>query len=301
MLTENSDISQLNWKRDEIIFAKREDNLKLIKEAVDVARNSDIIILAIGENDQLCREGWAPTHIGDSVTLDLFGEQEELAKAIVETGKPVIVYLTNGRPLSINYLAEHAEAIIEGWYMGQETGTAAADVIFGDVNPSGKLTITFPKSVGQLPLYYNHKPSAQSQNYLSMDIKPLFAFGYGLSYTQYKYSKPILDKEKIKIFGSAKISVQVTNTGKVDGDEIVQMYIRDKVSSITRPIKELKGFERIHIKSGESVTVTFDITPEKLSFYNIDYKHVVEPGEFEIMVGSSSRDEDLHKVVLIVE
>ena len=232
------------------------------------------------------------------MTLNLFGEQNELADAITTLGKPVVLYLTNGRPLSINKLAEKVPAIVEGWYMGQETGTAAADIIFGDVNPSGKLTITFPKSAGQLPMFYNHKPSAQWQDYISQDVKPLFHFGYGLSYTKFRYGKPVLKKTTIKKGEATRVSVDVTNEGKVTGDEIVQLYIRDVVSSVTRPVKELKGFARMSLKPGETKKITFDITPEKLAFHNIDMKYVVEPGDFEIMTGSSSRDEDLQKTIL---
>lgn len=234
------------------------------------------------------------------MTLDLFGEQNELADAITALGKPVVLYLANGRPLSINKLAETVPAIVEGWYMGQETGTAAADIIFGEVNPSGKLTITFPKSVGQIPMYYNHKPSARWQDYISLDIKPLFHFGYGLSYTKFKYGKPVLKKTTIKKSEATKVMVEVKNAGKVAGDEIVQLYIRDMVSSVTRPVKELKGFARISLKPGETKKVTFEITPDKLAFHNIDMKYVVEPGDFEIMTGPSSRDEDLQKTMLTV-
>jgi beta-glucosidase len=234
------------------------------------------------------------------MTLDLFGQQDELVKAVTQVGKPVIVYLMNGRPLSINYIAEKVPAIIEGWYMGQETGTAAADIIFGDVNPSGKLAITIPKSVGQLPMYYNFKPSAQINEYLSMDNKPLWYFGFGLSYTSFKLTDLRLVKSIIKKDGSTKVKVEVTNNGKKSGEEIVQMYIRDKVSSVTRPVKELKGFRRIFLKPGETKTIFFKIDQEHLAFHNIKMKYVVEPGEFEIMVGNSSRDEDLTKVVLTV-
>ncbi len=184
--------------------------------------------------------------------------------------------------------------------MGQETGTAAADIIFGEVNPSGKLTITFPKSAGQLPMYYNHKPSAQYMDYISQDINPLYCFGYGLSYTQFKYGKPVLKKNMIRKGEAVKVSVEVKNAGKVEGDEIVQMYIRDLVSSVTRPVKELKGFARISLKPGETKKVVFDITPEELAFHNIGMKYVVEPGTFEIMTGPSSHDEDLQKTVLTV-
>jgi len=299
-LTSNTTNSYFNWKYDEIVFASRDENLKLIDEAVAVASKAEVIILALGENEHLCREAWAKTHIGDNMTLDLFGEQNELAQAIMDLGKPVVLYLMNGRPLSINTLAEKVPAIIEGWYMGQETGTAAADVIFGDVNPSGKLTITFPKSVGQLPMYYNHKPTAQYADYLSQDIKPLFNFGYGLSYTTFKYLAPILSKSEIYTDGSASVTVVVTNTGTVAGDEIVQMYIRDVVSSVTRPVLELKGFERVSLQPGETKTVTFEITHEKLAFHNVDMKFVVEPGKFEILTGCSSRESDLQKTNLTV-
>ncbi len=299
-LTTNTTTSYFNWKYDEIVFASRDENLKLIKEAVEVAKKADIIILAIGENEHLCREAWAKTHLGDNMTLDLFGEQNELADAMLGLGKPVVVYLMNGRPLSVNKLAKEAPAIIEGWYMGQETGTAAADIIFGDVNPSGKLTITVPKSAGQLPMYYNHKPSAQFHDYLSQDIQPLFYFGFGLSYTQFAYNNLQLEKETIKQNETVNVTVEVTNTGKMAGDEIVQLYIRDKVSTVTRPVKELKAFRRISLNPGEKKKITLTITPEQLAYHNIDMKFAVEPGEFEIMVGGSSRDEDLIKVTLTV-
>lgn len=299
-LTINTTISYFNWKYDEIKFASRDEDMKLISEAVKVASGADLVILALGENEHLCREAWAQNHIGDNMTLDLFGEQGELADAISALGKPVVLYLMNGRPLSINTLAKKVPAILEGWYMGQETGTAAADIIFGEVNPSGKLTITFPKSAGQLPMYYNHKPSAQWQNYLSQDVNPLFHFGYGLSYTKFRYGKLVLRKNTIKKDETAKVTLEVANAGKMAGDEIVQLYIRDVVSSVTRPVKELKGFARITLKPGETKKVSFDITPEKLAFHNIDMKYVVEPGDFEIMTGSSSRDEDLQKTVLTV-
>jgi beta-glucosidase len=299
-LTTNATIPFFNWKLDEIKFPSPEENRELIKQAIGVAKKADMVILAIGENEHLCREAWAKTHIGDNMTLDLFGQQDELVRAIVNLGKPVVVYLMNGRPLSINYIEQNVPAIIEGWYMGQETGEAAADIIFGDVNPSGKLTITVPKSAGQLPMYYNFKPSAQINEYLSMDNKPLYYFGYGLSYTKFRFANLRLEKSKIRLNGSLKVKVEVTNTGKTEGDEIVQLYIRDKVSSVTRPVKELRGFRRISLKPTETKTVTFEITPEHLAFHDINMKYVVEPGDFEIMVGNSSRDEDLLKTTLTV-
>ena len=300
-LTTNTTTSYFNWKNNEIKFASREENLELIKEAVEIAKNAEVIILALGENEHLCREAWAKEHIGDNMTLDLFGEQNELAESIIALGKPVVLYLMNGRPLSINKLVEKVPAIIEGWYMGQETGTAAADVIFGDVNPSGKLTITVPKSAGQLPMYYNHKPSAQFLDYISQDIKPLFHFGFGLSYTNFKFENLRLENNNINSGESTRVMVDVKNTGTYEGSEVVQMYIRDVVSSVTRPVKELRGFKKIKLKTNETKTVSFSISPEHLAFTNIDMKYVVEPGDFEIMIGNSSRDEDLTKVLLHVK
>jgi len=299
-ITSNPTIPFFNWKLDEIKFPAKEENMKLISQAVAVAKKAEIVILAIGENEHLCREAWAKNHIGDNMTLDLISQQDELVKAIVALGKPVVVYLMNGRPLSINFIERNVPAIIEGWYMGQQTGTAAADIIFGDVNPSGKLTITVPKSVGQVPMYYNFKPSAQMNEFISQDNLPLYHFGYGLSYSKFTFSNIRIDKAKIKKDGSTKVKVDVTNAGKMEGDEIVQLYIRDKVSSVTRPWKELKGFRRVSLKPKETKTVTLEITPEQLAFHNIDFKFVVEPGEFEIMVGNSSRDQDLLKTTLVV-
>ena len=300
-LTTNTTTSYLNWKTHEILFATREENLELIEEAVEVAKKAEVVILALGENEHLCREAWAKEHIGDNMTLDLFGEQNELAESIIALNKPVIVYLMNGRPLSVNKLVEKVPAIIEGWYMGQETGTAAADVIFGDVNPSGKLTITIPKSAGQLPLYYNHKPSAQFVDYISQDVKPLFHFGFGLSYTNFKFDNVRLEKDNIGLGDSTKVFVDVKNIGTHEGSEVVQMYIRDLYSSVTRPVKELKGFEKISLKPGETKTVSLNISSEQLAFTNIDMKYTVEPGDFEIMIGNSSRDEDLNKIILNVK
>lgn len=297
-ITENHTISQFNWRNEEIVFTPREINLKLIKEAVKVAHEADIIILAVGETEFICREAWSKTHLGDNMTLDLLGEQQELVEAMVATGKPVVVYLTNGRPLAVNYIKEKVPAIIEGWYMGQETGTAAADILFGDVNPSGKLTITIPKSVGQLPLFYNHKPSARFIDYVSQDVQPLYPFGHGLSYTTFTYEQLILSSEKIKNGASLEVTVVVKNTGKMKGDEIVQLYLRDKVSSVTRPVKELKDFTRITLEPGESKTVKFSIDPSKLAFWDKNMDFVLEPGEFEVMVGRSSVD-FMSKTVLV--
>ena len=237
--------------------------------------------------------------MGDRTSLDLVGRQEELVKAMVALGKPVIVFLFNGRPLSINYVAENVPVIYECWYLGQETGRAVADVLFGDYNPGGKLPISVPRSVGHLPVFYNYKPSAR-RGYLWDDVSPLYAFGYGLSYTSFAMENARLTKKKMKADGTTRVLVDVKNTGERAGSETVQLYIRDLVSSVTRPVKELKGFRKVWLEPGESTTVTFDITPELLKFYDVNMKYVVEPGDFEIMVGSSSRDQDLTKLKLQV-
>ena len=218
---------------------------------------------------------------------------------MLATGKPLVVFLYNGRPNSINYLVQNVPVIFECWYLGQENGHAVADVLFGDVSPSGKLPITIPRSAGHLPVFYNHTPSAR-RGYLCDDVSPLFAFGYGLSYTTFAIKNVRLEKEKIRPNGSTRVLADVTNTGKREGAEVVQMYIRDVVSSATRPVKELKGFQKISLRPGETKTVKLDIAPHLLAFYDVNMKHVVEPGEFFIMVGNSSRDDDLTKVTLTV-
>jgi len=298
-IVNNIDISYKNWQTDKIEFTSHDENLKLIEEAVEIAKQAEIIVLAIGETDHLCREAWTKSHLGDNMTLSLIGDQEELVKAMVATGKPIIVYLMNGRPLSINYIVKNIPAIFEGWYMGQETGTAFADILFGDINPSGKLTITIPKSVGQIPVFYNHKPSAQFQSYISQDALPLYPFGYGLSYTSFVYNNFILSSDTIKVGESVEVSVDVTNFGKMKGDEIVQLYISDKVSSVTRPVMELKGFERITLEPNQTKTVKFTINKSKLAFWDYDMNYTIEPGEFYIIIGKSSTD--FIRKMLVVE
>ena len=214
-----------------------------------MAQKADIAILVLGENEQTSREAWAANHPGDRDSLDLLGSQDDLVKAILATRKPVVVLLLHGRPNSINYIAENVPAILDGWYLGQEGGTAAADVLFGDYNPGGKLPITVPRTVGQLPDYYYQKPAAKRE-YLGTTTKPLYPFGWGLSYSTFKYQNLKVSPESIGPEGKAKVSVDVTNTGKVRGDEVVQLYIHDEVSSVTRPIKELRGFQRIGLEPG---------------------------------------------------
>jgi len=268
-----------------------------IKAAVDAASKSDVAILVVGENESTNREAWAENHLGDRDSLDLVGAQNDLVKAVVETGKPTVVLLINGRPLSINYIAQHVPAILEGWYLGQEGGTAAANVLFGDVNPGGKLPITFPHTVGDLPDFYNHKPS-RNRTYAFSTLQPLYAFGYGLSYTTFKFENLRVAPDEIKIGGTSTISVDVTNTGSREGDEVPQLYIHQKIASVTRPVMQLKAFQRITLKPGEKKTVEFAITPDMLSMLNVDMHKVVEPGVFELMVGPSS--DQTNKVLLSV-
>jgi beta-glucosidase len=288
-----------SWQQDEVVAGNPDEDRKQIAEAINVARQADVIVLAIGGNEQTSREAWSLKHMGDRTSLDLIGRQDELVNAMVATGKPVVALLFNGRPLAINNGAEKVPAILECWYLGQECGHAVAEVLFGDFNPGGKLPISIPRSVGQLPLFYNHKPSAR-RGFLWDDAKPLFPFGFGLSYANCKLSHVRLAKKKISRSGSTRVLVDVTNTGQRAGTEVVQLYIRDLVSSVTRPVKEMKGFKKVALQKGETQIVTFDITPSSLAFYDVNMKYVVEPGEFEILVGTSSRDTDLEKLVLTV-
>jgi beta-glucosidase len=237
----------------------------------------------------------------DRSNLDLPGVQEELIKEICKTGTPVIVALINGSVVTMSNWINKVQTVIEAWYPGEEGGNAIADILFGNCNPSGHLPITFPKTMGQLPLYYNYKPSGRDEDYVDLRGKqPLFPFGYGLSYTTFKFGKPRLEKSMICPDESTRILIDVTNTGKFTGDEVVQMYIRDKFSSVARPVKELKGFKRITLQPGQKKTVSFDIKLEHLAFYNINMEYAVEPGAFEIMVGNSSQDRDLQKILLRV-
>ena len=271
----------------------------LIAEAVETARKADVALLVIGENETVCREAWGEGHLGDRDSLDLPGRQDELVRRVVETGVPVVVLLINGRPLSVNYVAEHASALFEGWYLGQEGGKAFADALFGDVNPGGKLPISFPRSVGQIPAYYNYKPSAR-RSYLWAEKTPLFPFGYGLSYTTFAYSNLQVTPAKISPDGQATVCVEVRNTGTRLGDEVVQLYVHDVLTErVTRPVKELKAFRRITLQPGESRTVEFSISANELAFLNEKMERVVEPGMFEVMMGGSSTD--LQTVRLEVE
>jgi len=275
-----------------ILYAKgcelNDESKEGFKEALDIASKADVIIAVMGENSGLFKRGISGEG-NDRTDLKLPGVQEELLKALKEVGKPIVLVLVNGRPLSIKWEEENIPAILEAWYPGEEGGNAIADVIFGDYNPGGKLPISFPKDVGQIPVYYNRKPSAFSE-YLTMDTKPLFPFGHGLSYTTFEYSDLKITPEKVLPGGYVDISFKVKNTGNIDGDEVVQLYIHDEWASVERPVKELKGFKRIHLKAGEEKKVTFRLFTEQLAFYDEAMRFVVEAGTFEVMVGSSSED-----------
>ncbi len=275
------------WWANDVELVDPRTQTASIQAAVETARKADVAILVVGGNESTKREAWAETHRGDRDSLDLLGAQNELVKAVVETGTPTVVLLINGRPLSINYIAEKVPAILEGWYLGEEGGPAAAEVLFGDVNPGGKLPITFPHSVGDLPDYYDHKPSA-NRSYAFSTRQPLFPFGYGLSYTSFQFDNLRVEPARILPGGTATVSVDITNTGARAGDEVPQLYVHQEVASVTQPVMQLKGFARITLKPGEKRTVEFAVTPEMLSMLNLDMHRVVEPGVFDLMVGPSS-------------
>jgi beta-glucosidase len=278
-----------NWDADKVVLGDPAQNAKRIADAAKVAQKADVIILVLGENESTSREAWAPEHKGDRDDLNLLGNQDDLVKAMVATHRPVVVLLLHGRPNSVTYIAENVPAILDGWYLGQEGGTAAAEVIFGDYNPAGRLPITVPRTVGQIPDYYYQKPSAKRE-YLDDTTKPLFPFGWGLSYSTFRYANLRVTPDTIGARGTAKVSVEVTNTSQRRGDEVVQLYIRDEVSSVTRPIKEMRGFRRISLEAGETKTVEFALGFDELCFLNRDMHRVVEPGTFKVMVGGNSVD-----------
>ena len=268
---------------------------QIIKEAVEVAKKADVIVAALGEASEMSGECSSRSDIG------IPQAQKDLLVELKKTGKPIVLVLFTGRPLVLNQETEIADAILNVWFPGSEAGYAISDVLFGKVNPSGKLPMSFPRSVGQIPLYYNYKNTGRPESeedkfekfksvYLDIPNSPLYPFGYGLSYTTFNYSDISLNSSKLQGDQTLKASVTLTNTGKYDGSEIVQLYIRDVIGSITRPVKELKGFQKIMLKTGESKTVTFDITPEDLKFYNSDLKYDWESGDFEIKIGGNSKD-----------
>lgn len=276
---------------------------ELLREALSVASRADVIVAALGEASEMSGESSSRTDLG------IPDVQRELLEALVKTGKPVVLLLFNGRPLTLEWESAHVPAILDVWFGGSETGDAVADVLFGDVNPSGKLTMTFPKNVGQIPIYYAHKntgrPLAEGawfqkfrSNYLDVDNEPLYPFGYGLSYTTFSYGAVSLSAKEMSRDGKLTASVQLTNTGSVDGKEVVQLYIRDIVASVTRPVKELKGFQKVFLRAGESRTVSFDIDASALGFYDAEGNYLVEEGEFQVFVGPSSQTRNSENFLL---
>lgn len=268
---------------------------ELLDEALKVAAGADVIVAALGESSEMSGESSSRTN------LEMPDVQRVLLQELLKTGKPVVLVLFTGRPLVLTWEEEHVPAILNVWFGGSEAAYAISDVLFGDVNPSGKLTATFPQNVGQIPLFYNHKNTGRPlqegrwfekfrSNYLDVSNEPLYPFGYGLSYTTFAYSDIHLSSTEMSADGELTATVTVTNTGSRDGAEVVQLYIRDLVGSVTRPVKELKGFEKIFLKAGESRKVSFSITPELLKFYNYDLQFVCEPGDFDVMIGGNSRD-----------
>ncbi|MEO6092810.1 MAG: glycoside hydrolase family 3 N-terminal domain-containing protein [Novosphingobium sp.] len=264
------------------------DDMRRITEASELASRSDVILLVLGDIPAITREAVAWTLPGDRSTLGLWGRQDQLVEAMIATGKPIVALLLNGRPLAVPRLADKANALIEGWYLGEQGGLAFADVLFGKVNPGGKLPVSFPRSVGELPVFYNRHPSADVNRYIEGERKALFPFGHGLSYTTFDIAAPRLSRPQIAVGESADIEVEVTNTGARAGDEVVQLYIRDEISSVPRPILELKAFRRVALRPGERQTVRFTLTPDDLAFWDVGMKWTVEPGEFTISAGSSS-------------
>ncbi|MCL8007560.1 beta-glucosidase BglX [Gelidibacter japonicus] len=267
---------------------------QMLDEALEIASKSDVIIAALGESAEMSGESSSRTN------LDIPQIQKDLLQALLKTGKPVVLVMFTGRPLTIQEEVETVPAILNVWFPGSEAGLAISDVLFGDVNPSGKLTATFPRNVGQIPIYYNHKNTGRPlnnkegifekfrSNYLDVRNEPLFPFGYGLSYTTFDYSNLKLSTNQIDMNGTIDVSVDVKNSGNYDGKEVVQLYIRDLVGSVTRPVKELKAFEKVEIKKGETKTVTFKLTVEDLKFYNSNLNFVAEPGQFHVFVGTNS-------------
>jgi beta-glucosidase len=260
-------------------------------------------VLALGGNEVVSREsigniGLGKPSYGDSDSLELPGRQNELVHEIAKLGKPMVAVLLNGKAYSIEPLTAEVPAIVEGWYLGQETGNAIADVLFGDVNPSGHLPVTIARNVGQLPVYYYKTPGAR-RGYVFSDNSPLFPFGYGLSYTTFSLGKPVIDRDRISANGTAKVSVTVTNTGTRGGDQVVQMYVHHRLSSVVQPAIALRGFNRVHLEPGASTTVSFDVGPEQLAILDTAMKRTVEPGPVDILVGSSSAESSSVRLTIV--
>jgi len=291
-ITSDTGLLKKAMQKQRLEAADTANSAQLLSEAVALAKQSDVVIMALGESQGMTGEAASRSNIS------IPESQQELLKAVYATGKPVVLVLMNGRPLTLEWEDAHIPSIVETWFLGTEAGNAIADVLFGDYNPAGKITMSFPRNVGQIPIYYNHRTTGRpidpnnkySTKYLDVANEPLYPFGYGLSYTKFTYSSPQLSKPQITAAAPLQISVNVSNTGSYDGEEVVQLYIRDKVGSVTRPVKELKGFKKIFLKKGESQTVTFSISVEDLKFYDKDMRWTYEPGAFTVFVGTNSRD-----------
>ena len=281
--------SHARWGADRVVVPQAASNARRRAAAVALARRSQVAIVVVGDNEMTSREAYAAHHLGDRADLGLPGQQEELVRAVLATGTRTVLVLIHGRPLSIPALVDRVPAILDGWYLGQETGTVVAEALFGDINPGGKLPVTVARHVGQLPVFYNYKPSAR-RGYLFDTTQPLFPFGYGLSYTTFAYANLRVAPARIGTRERTAVSVDVTNAGTRAGDEVAQLYIRDAVSMATQPVKQLRGFRRVTLQPGETRTITFEIGPEHLAYHGPDMKRVVEPGRFDVMVGGNSVD-----------
>lgn len=281
--------SKVRWNADEAELADENDIQGMHSEAIKLVKQSDLAILVVGGNEATSREGWAEGHLGDRADISLLGEQQKLVEEILALGKPTVVILSNGRPLALGAINDNAQAIVEAWYLGQETGTAIAKVLFGDVNPSGKLPVTLPRSVGQLPMFYNHKPSAK-RGYAFSETSPMYAFGHGLSYTSFEYSNLSIDNKNAHVNGWINVGLSLENTGKVFGEEVVQFYIRDSFASTTRPVKELKGFKRVALEPNQKVSLHWRLPVNMLAYYDQKMNYIVDTGEIKLMIGSASDD-----------
>jgi len=287
------------WNDDLVTLPNPADDARLVAEAAKLARGVDLSVLVLGQNEQVSREAWSDRHRGDRMSLELIGAQMELARAVLGAGRPTVVVLTHGSPLAVSELAGTAPAILDAFYLGEETGTAVANVLFGDANPAGRLPVTVPRTSGAVPAYYDHKPSA-TRPYLFEERGPLWSFGHGLSYTTFRYAPIAPRPARIDPEGSATVAVTVTNTGARAGDEVVQLYVRDRLASVTRPLQSLRGFARVHLAPGEAKRVDFQLGPADLALYDASMKRVVEPGKFDLMVGASSTDVRQRAVLEVV-
>jgi beta-glucosidase len=284
------------WKGGKVELPDPKAERELIAQAVRSVKGSDVAIVAIGENELTSRETW-DNHLGDRDRLELLGMQDELVAALAATGVPLVLVVINGRPLEIGAAVDRSRAAIEAFYLGQEGGTALGEILFGDVAPSGHLPITLPRSVGQLPVYYYHKPSARG-DYLFSESKPLFPFGWGLTYTTFSHSDLRVEPAAIAPNERARVTLTVTNTGSRAGTDVVQLYVGAESSSVTRPVRLARGFERVSLAPGESRPVSFDVGPDDLALWNLEMQREVEPGSYVLEVGSNSAE--LSRVALEV-